>query len=282
MATLDEITNLLRTPEIELDYAAVAAELEALKVDAVCNSDEPLAKQIWRIESIAATQQLFRQAFNELKTHDFYPAWCTLEQVELSLGRLRPHMDAAERHQFKLQFIEQKCADIARLYPYRVFSSPEFIYLETRCTICGRVITPRKPCGHRVGEIYHGFMCGRIIKKSELKSLAIVENPVQKYSVLFLKDPDTGKTKDQFNYSPVQYLADRWPEPYLDWQVTFTQALHPYSKFGTIRRNDPCPCNSGKKFKSCCRLRGGVLKPHILFNFTFPVPQHLQNIEFNY
>lgn len=38
---------------------------------------------------------------------------------------------------------------------------------------------------------------------------------------------------------------------------------------GTIRRNGPCPCGSGRKFKKCCRddtlKRGGDLKPVYAF-----------------
>ena len=36
---------------------------------------------------------------------------------------------------------------------------------------------------------------------------------------------------------------------------------------GTVRRNGPCPCGSGKKFKKCCRddVQSGALKPVYAF-----------------
>jgi hypothetical protein len=44
-------------------------------------------------------------------------------------------------------------------------------------------------------------------------------------------------------YGPDQIMSGNFGPP--------TQPVKP-SKF-TQRRNDPCPCKSGKKFKNCCK-----------------------------
>jgi len=161
------------------------------------------------------------------------------------------------------------------IYPYRVFSSPEIVELEKECTICGQKVSPRHPCGHEVGEIYSGEICCRKVTKWELLSIAMVENPVQKYSVAFLSDPKTGKSVDHYKYNLLEYLLPRIESAYDSWEVQDTTRLHPHGRFSFIGRNDLCPCGSGKKYKKCCLPKSGVLMPHKEFILPKAPPPHL-------
>ncbi len=108
---------------------------------------------------------------------------------------------------------------------------------------------PQGFCGHRVGEIYNGEMCHRILTKLEVMGISIVDKPVQKYSVLFLSDEKTGKQRDHYNYALVQYAIGALREPFDGWDVERTSRHQPHSRYAAIGRNEPCPCESGKKYK---------------------------------
>ncbi len=40
--------------------------------------------------------------------------------------------------------------------------------------------------------------------------------------------------------------------------VSEVESLRPRRGEARLRHDDPCPCGSGKKFKKCCRGRGGT------------------------
>jgi len=281
--TLEQIRDELRSlcDDSRPRFEQLLSELTQLKNAAVIDSDEALANRIWCYEMVALVQREYLNAFEQLKKEQYYKGWCTLEQVELGLLRLSRHFPH-DWPEFKLDFIDDKVRNYQSIFPYKIFTSPEIVYFEQKCSICDQVISIRHPCGHKVGELYYGQHCGRIVTKSEFVGLAFVDRPVQKYSVPFFHHPETGEAGDHYNYQVVRYLMIRLPGPFDDWNVTWTKTRHPFPKFGLIGRNDTCPCDSGKKFKNCCRRQGGVLRPHVKFTFLFPVPDELVGIEFTY
>jgi len=281
MRDLVKISRDLSSPSLQTDYDPILADLSLHKTNAVRAGDEAEAKRIWCIEHAAEVQQLYHQAYRFLQASQFYDAWRKLEQVELGLNRLRRH-DTEHWSSFYLNFIDSKTKAIQGLYPYKIFMSPEFVELQKKCNICERPISIRNPCGHKVGEIYNGEYCFRIVTDFEVVGMAFVESPVQKYSVAFMADPKTGGMVDQYNYSTVKYLYDRWPSPYHDWQVEWTKSLHPKHLFGTLRRNEKCPCDSGKKYKNCCMNLNGIIRPHAVFDFKYPINPSLQRVELSY
>ena len=281
MKTLDQIRNELQSPESGPDYDSLLAAVRSHKAEAVTAGNELEAKAIWCLEHVAETHQLYQKMFEQLQAERFYDAWCSLEQVELALSRLRPHIGESWKT-YRLDFIDEKTSALQSLYPYKLFMSPEFIELEKRCNICDNIISIRRPCGHRVGEIYQGRYCCRIVSKSDIVSISLVESAIQKYSVPFTTDPNTGKIHDHYNYSAVNYLTERWPSPYHDWKVTWTKTFHPKERFGSLRRNDKCPCESGKKYKACCLRKQGILRQHLVFDFLYALPKNLQTNEFSY
>jgi hypothetical protein len=110
--------------------------------------------------------------------------------------------------------------------------------------------------------------------------MATVESPLQKYSVPFFHDEKTGKSKDHYNYSLVKYLSNCLRSPFDEWDVSWKKIRHPHSKFKSVGRNDPCPCESKQKYKKCCLPEAGVLRPHCEFSFSIPPPDGVSNFEY--
>jgi hypothetical protein len=102
--------------------------------------------------------------------------------------------------------------------------------------------------------------------------MSYVEKPFQKYSVLFLGDPKTGKPYDHYDYGIVQYALSAIQDPFDGWDVVHTKRILPHSRFSYVGRNDRCPCGSGRKYKKCCGPGEGVLCHHEEFHFEVPPP----------
>jgi hypothetical protein len=253
------------TPENVKEFLAIA------KAEAVELGDQDRARTIWCLETALQIQNLYLQAFSELRDRKFYEAWCDLERAEIALDSIERH-DTACWPQFRLGFIKAHIERWQSIFPYRLFLSPGFVALEKTCSICGNNVTPRKPCGHTKGEIYDGTQCLRIVTRIRMLEVSFVEKPLQKYSVVFLQDSETAKSRDHYNYGLVQYAISALRSPFDGWNVEHTKRIQPHSRFSHLGRNDPCPCGSTKKYKQCCGPKEGVRCPHVEFTFEVPPP----------
>lgn len=280
--TLDDVVGLLRSADSRppAEDEAIAAMLATSKEKAVADNDEAVAKQIWCLEQSLKSHRQYAESFRLLKAARYYDAWCELERLELTLKFLRPHFQDRFA-EFRLDFIDRHCRRWQELFPYKIFMSPEIIEHEKVCSICRAPISIRNPCGHRVGEIYGGEMCCRIVTKPEFIGTAFVKSPIQKYSVPFLVDPKTGQSSDHYNYKLVEYPIRRLASAFHEWEFAWTHRRHPHSRFTSFGRNDKCPCESGKKYKRCCLPEVGVLRPHIDFTFHVPPSPELLGVEYS-
>lgn len=278
MTTMDDIEARLEDVMARAagDAEPLAEVIRELKAASVAAGDQAAAKRLWCLEETLDVQTTYLRAFELLKAGSYYSAWCKLEDAELGLLRLEKHQSF---DRFQLAFISDAVRRFQRLFPYKMFVSPEFVKLEKRCSICDEVVTIRKPCGHRVGEIYDGEICGRVVTKVKAIGLAMVERPLQKYSVMFLSDPRGGASIDHYDYAVVKYLIERLASPFDGWDFAWTKRRHSHSRFRDVGRNRPCPCESGKKYKRCCLSEDGVLRPHCQFTFDSPpVPESLTTV----
>jgi len=250
-----------------------------VKARSVEQNDQHAAKLAWCYEQILTIQQKYLTAFKKMKDGLYYDAWSHLERVEIELHFLEPHFASVpEGDCYRIAFIEKHARQFQSLFPYKAFLSPAFLYLEKVCSICSNVVSIRNPCGHKKGEIYDGEMCAHEIRKGELLELSYVTNPVQKYSVLFFTDPQTGKQIDHYDYQSVKYVIDGLRNPFDAWDVHWTKIRHPHSLFAHLGRNENCPCGSGRKYKNCCLRESGVLRPHVEILFSVPPPENLPRI----
>ena len=267
---IDYLKNVAERPASDCAEAA-AQTLANLKAEAVSEPDEVRAKLFWCLQEVLRTQNLYLRAFNRLKEGEFYQAWCDFEQVEIGLHSLGRHL-VDGWVDVRLDAIKKHTANWQSLFPYRMFLSPEMV-CRAECSVCGQAIQPRKPCGHVVGEIYAGEECHRVIKSIDaVLGIAMVSNPVQKYSVLF---PNGSAENDTFRYEAVKYLIQALRGPFDDWDVERTTRRQPHGHFTGVGRNDLCPCESGKKYKKCCLPEVGVLRPHMHFTLAVPPPENV-------
>lgn len=244
-------------------------ELQQIKETYIKDNDQIHAKKLWCYQTTVEIHKSFTNAFRLLKEKEYYPAWCQLERIEITFKGLKRHYPF-DKTEYFLWHIERCVRNLQIIYPYRFFGSSELVKKKKKCSICDREISLRNPCGHVVGEIYNGEMCYRIVTEADVLGMAIVENPGNKYSVLFLKDPKTGKQKDQYNYVAIDYLLEHIDSPYEFWDLEISQRYRSHDQYKDVGRSDRCPCDSGKKYKNCCLNTQGVKYPHYEFILMDP------------
>lgn len=271
MKTITEIKNTLQQLGRKiLAFDDILEDLSEIKKERVNSNDANGAKEIWALEQIVLIHRDYNSVFNLLKEKKHYDAWQKLETIEITFSFLKRHVSYG-KGTYGLYTIERCVKNLQSIYPYRIFSSIEILEKEKKCTICNQVVSIRKPCGHIVGEIYNGEMCGRIITNFDLLGIALVENPVNKYAVGFMSDPETNETKDQYNYAAIDILMDILKNPYEPWDLEIQNKLLPHSKFSHLGHDDYCPCGSGKKYIDCCLNNDGVRYQHYEFLVKKPI-----------
>ena len=272
--TQQEITKeLLYVGIRSINYDSLLIALGSLKEKSIQENSEEKAKEIWVLEQIAEIQQGYQIIFNALKSREYYEAWCDLERLEIKFQGLKKHFSYNEE-EYKLAFIEKCITNLQAIYPYSLFFSSEIVELEKKCNICNKVLSVRNPCNHKVGEIYKGEYCLRIISDFKVIGVAIVNNPVHKYSVAFFKDETTGDTKDQYNYVAIDYLMNRLNSTFEDWDLEIEYKFIPHEYFSGYGTDDFCPCNSGDKYNECCLSNPGVR--HLNYEFIVKNPSDLK------
>lgn len=249
-------------------------QLQNNKKKYVEENNQEEAKLIWIYQTIVEIHNLYRKAFTLLQNKSYYEAWCQLERVEITFKGLKGHF-LYDKEQYFLYKIEKSIKNLQVIFPYRLFGSAEIIKKKKKCSICNQEVSIRKPCGHEVGEIYDGEMCHRIVTEAEPLALSLVENPGNKYSVMFLQDEKTKQQIDQYNYDAIDYLFEHIKSPYERWDLEVSQRYHPHENYKDIGRNDNCPCNSGLKYKKCCLNKPGVKYAHFEFLVENPSENEL-------
>lgn len=281
MSTAKDFIDGLRHPESEsslLSETDINEQILALKASAVAREEEQEANRLWCAQTIVEIQRRFTNAFTKLKSGAFYDAWCEFERCEISLTNLSAHFNIDESDSHRIQYIRRMVERWQSLYPYKLFASPEFLKKRIECSVCRRRVTPRSSCGHKKGRLYNGEMCHHIVEEVEIISISLVEQPVQRYSVLFLGNED-GTQRDHYDYGNVKFIADRVASPFHGWAFERTTRLVTASEVMHLLADHPCPCLSGKCFGVCCIEKQEFEVPHLQFNFSVSPPQELPNLQ---
>lgn len=218
-------------------------KLKLIKKDAVLESDQLTAKTAWCFETIGEIQDTFVSAYTHFLNGEFYKGWGKLERCEILIGFLDRHF-IDTNNDYGIEYIRVHVKNFQDLFPYRQFFSPSFL-LKFSCSVCNTPITPRSQCQHIVGEIYDGVMCTKVASSIvKINEISIVENPVQKNSVVFVNG------EDNYNYDSVRYVVNKLNSPWQPWSYKKSKKL--VTKYKNVGRNELCPCGSGTKFKKCC------------------------------
>lgn len=259
------------------EYASAKAILAEDKARLVNLADEAGAKNIWCLEQILDIHHSFVEAFFDIKRGAYYQGWTKLEKTEIIIGHLERHFDISN-DDYHIASILRYTEQFQSLFPYTLFISPGFIHKSKSCSVCKAQISLRHPCGHVKGEIYGGEMCYHLMDELEPLEVSIVPNPVQKYSVLWTRQVD-GQFIDHYDYSGLAYTIAELQGPYDDWELKHTHKREYNKLFPGTGRNERCPCNSGKKYKSCCLRKSSELRPHIEVIYKFPLEREPLSFE---
>ncbi|AVX06614.1 SEC-C metal-binding domain-containing protein [Priestia megaterium] len=238
------------------------------------NNEQLKAKEIWCLEQVYKIIDDYLMAFKELKDSKFFEAWCSLDRVDITFSFLRKHFNYTG-NKYNLEFIEKKVKEFQKLFPYKCFMSRESVIKKERCSICNKIVTLRKFCGHKVGEIYNGEQCFRLVEEVEFLGVAIVKDPFDKYAVVF---PE-GK---EYNYYMLEQLISHLKNPFEDWELKIEKRIK--REYIQLGRNSNCVCGSGKKFKKCCLKTGENLYNHnriILLDEAHVGMKPINNVQVN-
>ncbi len=251
---------------VDYENSPIPKNLEVHKVTYINEYDQENAKYIWCLEQVFEIQYLYKLVWFQMQQKDFYKAWCTLEKCENVCNHLKKHA-LAEFDKYGYMHIFEQVCKFQSLFPYKIFMSPEMLEKKLRCNICDSIVSMRNHCGHFIGEIYDGEMCIRIVEDLEFLGVAMVKHPVQKYSVPFMKDEETGEQIDQYNYQLLEYLLERIDNEFSKWHLEKNIKEYSTDYFRHVPKNDLCPCESGQIFEKCCLPKRIVKMPHYQFHF---------------
>lgn len=227
---------------------------------------ELLANKCWVYQKILYVHKIYNQAFFLLKSKKYNAGWNLLGRVEIEIGFLKKHIHLVDKN-YRINFIEANIIKLQALFPYHIFASSEFISKEEVCGICRMNVSVRNPCGHLPGELYMGIMCNREVTISEMLGLALVENPVNKYSVMFNESKDP-IIRDNEQFGNLNYILNFLKGPYEPWDMEVTARLFPHTDYPGLQPEDSCPCHEGKLYKDCCFLKEGIQGFHYQFGLS--------------
>lgn len=258
---INEIENYLARKNINLSQN-VYDEIEMQRTNAIKEKNEPLANYCWCLRTIFSIQRTFILAFNEMKTGKYEAAWNNLDSADILLSSLSQNFDlSVENDRYHLEFISRIIKEYQSIYPYQFFFSRECVIKSEECSICGKKVSLRKPCGHRIGKIYMGEQCTHIVTDLDFKGVALVNEPFDKYAYVKLD----GK---EYNYGMVEMLISELNNPYDKFWIEVQMVKKP--EFKNIGRNDSCPCGSGVKYKKCHLGKEDELMEHHIIHYDKP------------
>lgn len=253
MMTIKEIENYLRKKNLYID-SKIGENIEKARQEAISIQDEKKANYCWCLKAVYEIQKGFISAINNLKSKNYEDAWCTFEREDIRLGNLENNFDVSkDKDEFHMVWIGKMIKEYQKLFPYIYFLSRECIIKSEECSICGKPISLRHSCGHKTGKLYMGELCLRKVTDMELKAVAIVTDPFDKYTYIKLKD-------QEYDYSMLEILMTEIESPYDEFYVETVKVLKP--EYKGVGRNDKCPCGSGKKYKKCHWRTNGELMDH--------------------
>ncbi|MFH1117069.1 MAG: SEC-C metal-binding domain-containing protein [Pseudomonadota bacterium] len=239
----DALTSLNSMVFDECAYKIDCIKKKVLDEQSNSQQEDTILNDFFVIHRVVDFLHSYSQLWERLIDHKFSSSWYSLQDA-LDLLRLIKRFSS-----INVEFFENQLLELAKLYPYGVFVSLAFTVEKFQCSICGLDIDSLE-CPHFCGEIYGGKMAQAVATNIvEVSHAALVSNPRDKRCV-----PQYEDTGQQFNH--VRYLADLMKSGRLHifefGELRFSKKLKVNPNYVKLGRNEPCYCNSGKKFKKCC------------------------------
>ena len=215
--TINEMEHYLSECRIKLDKSVNNEIIRALK-DAVTRSNEEEANYLWCLSTIFHIQEAYVEAFQNLQSKNYEEAWNLLDKTDCMLRTLYSQSEVNTSifaNKYHLEFIATMIPRYQKVFPYKYFLSRGAVIKEMHCSICGQSIKIRNRCKHKIGHLYMGRLCQRIITKMDIKEVSLVTNPTDKYAIVHIKG-------QEYNYSALELLMSKVASPYTEWDVVIS------------------------------------------------------------
>lgn len=227
--TSDEIIETLKSGFAE---GSVADSIRMLKQEAIAREDEVSANSLWCCETIHAIQSNYLMAYEHMrlavdsscelvgdgydspKSQEYEKAWNALDCCDIMIGELEDNycIDDYRLEDFRIPFILADVQRLQLLFPYKYFFSREMVVSRMECSLCGKTVKVRHPCGHTKGRVYMGRLCHHVITDARIIAICIVTDPHDRFAIAKLKG-------HAFDFSALDYIIPRiWP--YVEWSYS--------------------------------------------------------------
>lgn len=180
-----------------LEFASAAAHTDAARVQAEARHARALESNTCP-DHVLDDYFLFVTALDALHLYAAYwdslmqglysQTWSLLQDLQ---GSLRLIKRFGRRPDIRLWVVlEEQCAAVERLYPYRWYVSAEMIHGPLVCSVCGRSMDA-PTCPHIPGDLYRGRLALGVVREIiSAPAIALVSNPMDKRCVAVLPDDD--------------------------------------------------------------------------------------------
>lgn len=244
-----QIYELFKDKQYDLikDKVDVSVEIcNDIKLQAVKNQNEIIANSTYVICNYLKMLSNYAIYWRYLHDENYKESWGILQNCIDCIICVRRFTE--DRSRYNLDLWDEHLRMIEKLYPYRVFSSIEMVIKFAKCSICGRSIIDFD-CEHIPGNLYWGEVAYSIVEDADLKAVALVRHPLDKRCVMEVQG-DNRAEEEKFKL--LQYFVKNNQEPLRMFYINEIPRLYFNEQYLTYKRNDKCPCGSGKKFKNCC------------------------------
>ncbi len=193
----------------------------------------------------------YAEAWEKIARRAYRQAW----------DRLQDALDCARLvHKFsdlRLRRFAKQLPHLEEAFPYTLFGSIGAIYRKCECSLCGKDIDSPE-CPHIRGELYRGRLAVAIVREVTcIDHIGIVTEPEDKRCVV----------EGTFTESDY-WLLDTIAHDLVSGKMTPSQFSHLIQARRILECGDPpvtarnsrCPCGSGKKYKTCCKLRRSTVQ----------------------
>ncbi|CAM3660457.1 SEC-C domain-containing protein [Litorimonas haliclonae] len=238
-------------------------QAEVFRLNFIEERKEKEANAAWYVTKLCKARRLFLKCWQNIGAGEYKQSWDDFETIEhICLSLLKndfyPQIKKGVEQFLRQVHVWQK------LYPYKVFTSPEFHIKKRECTICKSVRSPWTDCGHKTGHVYMGEMCSDLVTDVAIVGLSLVTDPVQKYSVMEPYSHTLSNSDQEKRFKAVNFTYNLLPSPFTPFDIKETTKLTPHSDFPNIAEIDVCPCESGRAYGKCCQNNDGVRQPHLI------------------
>lgn len=185
--------------------------------------------------------------FNLLAKKEYRSSWNKLQDcldLAIEVGRF-----TGIENRLEVPEIIDLLSTYEELYPFKVFTSAEFIIDKSHCSICGKPMQSLD-CPHIRGDLYWGECAVEIVDKiSDVRAIAMVTHPLDKRCILEVKDDEVS---DEEKFIVLDKFCEKKINPFQKFE--FTIETQKYKSDSVVQKNKyaECSCGSGKLYKDCC------------------------------